>query len=278
MSGQVPPLVTVAVASYRRPDGLASLLRLLAEQRTAWGGVATVLVVDNDPEGSAAETVTAAAAAAAGGLTVRYIHETRPGISAARNAALAHVPDGLVVFVDDDEEPGPGWLHDLTACWTAQRDGQGPLAGVVGPVVSRWETTPDPWILAGRFFDRRRLPTGTAVHVAATNNLLLDRAVVGSLRFDEAFGLSGGSDTLFTRRLVGGGARMVWCDEAVVTDVVPADRLTRGWVLRRARRMGCSSRVCRVTAAVAVKASVEPLLHRRPKFAGWSGSPRTPVI
>jgi hypothetical protein len=31
---------------------------------------------------------------------------------------------------------------------------------------------------------------------------------------------------------------MIWCDEAVVIDVVPASRVTRGWVLRRAFRSG----------------------------------------
>lgn len=33
---------------------------------------------------------------------------------------------------------------------------------------------------------------------------------------------------------------MVWCAEATVTDVVPAPRLTRDWVLRRAFRSGNS--------------------------------------
>ena len=92
--------------------------------------------------------------------------------------------------------------------------------------MSRFAETPDPWIAAGRFFDRRRLPTGTDLEVAATNNLLLDLAVVRrlGLRFDAAFGLSGGSDTLFTRELVASGERMVWCDEAIVYDIVPTDR------------------------------------------------------
>ena len=47
---------------------------------------------------------------------------------------------------------------------------------------------------------------------------------------------------------------------------------------RCARCIGCSSRVWRVTACVAVRCRVEPLVHSRPKLAGWSGSPRTPVI
>ncbi len=53
------------------------------------------------------------------------------------------------------------------------------------------------------------------------------------MRFDEAFGLSGGSDSLFTEQLVRAGVPMVWCAEAVVTEAVPPDRAGRDYVVRR---------------------------------------------
>jgi hypothetical protein len=107
-------------------------------------------------------------------------------------------------------------------------------------VVSDFEGDLDPWIRAGGFFERRRLVTGAPITVAATNNLLLDLAVVRAtgLRFDAGFGITGGSDTLFTRQLTGAGHLMVWCDEAVVTDRVPASRMSREWVVRRSFRYG----------------------------------------
>lgn len=45
-----------------------------------------------------------------------------------------------------------------------------------------------------------------------------------------------------------------------------------------ARRMGSSSRVCCCKSGAAVRCSVLPLVHSRPKLAGWSGSPLTPVV
>lgn len=225
--------VLVTVLTYRRPDDLAAALPLLLQQVAALGPEHRVLVVDNDPDAGAragVETVVG---------PVRYEHEPRPGIAAARNRALRVATDGgfdLVVFIDDDERPVPDWLRLLVGTYVAA----GRPAGVVGPVVSEYATPPDPWVTAGRFFDRRRMPTGSAVTVAATNNLLLDVARVQAigLTFDERFGLSGGSDMLFTRQLSARGGRMVWCDEAIVVDVVPADRVTRSWVLRRAYRSG----------------------------------------
>lgn len=232
--------VVVAMLTYRRPDDLAAAVPALLAQAEAVAGSSgdrvTVLVVDNDPAGSAREQV-----AAADG--VHYLHEPRPGIAAARNAALDAVLDpatraDVLVFVDDDERPVDDWLERLLGTY---RDAGG--ACVVGAVVSEFDVEPDAWLRAGRFFDRRRLPTGTPVTVAATNNLLLDVAALRAtgVRFDEAFGLSGGSDTLFSRSLVARGIAMVWCDEAIVTDVVPADRTTREWVLHRARRSGNSA-------------------------------------
>lgn len=229
----------VAVLTYRRPADLAAALPLLLEQARTVDPPATVLVVDNDPDGGARATVEAF-----GG--VRYAHEPTPGIAAGRNRALDEADGDLLVFIDDDERPSAGWLAALVATWEATRP-----TGVVGPVVSEFATEPDPWIVAGRFFERRRPATGTEVEVAATNNLLLDLAAVRSLalRFDERFGLTGGSDTLFTRQLVRRGGRLVWCAEAGVVDVVPADRLTRRWVLRRAFRSGNGASVVEVELA-----------------------------
>jgi len=246
--------VVVAMLTYRRPEDLrVAVPAFLAEARRHGG---SLLIVDNDPDGSARDYVVGL-----GDDAVRYVHEPRPGIAAGRNRALAEVSDELLVFVDDDERPVDGWLQALLDC----RDASG-AAVVVGAVVSEFEEQPPGWVVAGGFFDRRRLPTGTHVDVAATNNLLLDMARVGptGTRFDEAFGLSGGSDTLFTRTLVRAGLPMVWCDEAVVVDMVPAARMTREWVLARARRSGNSAS----RAELVLAASAGEKLGVRARYVG----------
>lgn len=255
----------VAVLTYRRPDQLRLLLPELVRQAAGRAEI-RVLVVDNDPIASGALV-----AEALGDQAVRYVHEPRPGIAAARNRALDEsADDDVLVFIDDDEWPSATWLdslldvHDRTPC-----------AAVVGPVVSEFAAEPDAWVAAGRFFDRRRLPTGTQVDVAATNNLLLDLRQVRALglRFDENFGLSGGSDTLFTRELHRRGGTLVWCDDAVVVDQVPGDRLTRRWVLLRALRSGNSwSRTSiTISASAAERARVRLQLTGRGALRAATG-------
>jgi len=238
LSGTVPR-VLIAVVTHQRTDDLRELLPELVDQLATLPSQSAedsapgeVVVVDGDPQGGARDIVEQFEA---GGL-VRYAHEATPGTAAARNLALARASSfDLLIFIDDDKRPTAHWLTLLLETYQASR----PTA-VAGPVVSRYDTEPSEWIRAGRFFERRRLPTGTRVSLAATSNLLLDVEQVRRLgvRFDERFEPSDGSDSLFTRQLHERGGSMVWCDEAVVIDVVPAERLTRDWVLRRAFRVG----------------------------------------
>ena len=222
--------VVVAVLTYRRPADLAIILPLLVAQAEGVAGkhfAVDILVLDNDPAGSGRGVVELL-----NNPRVRYVQEVEPGVAAARNRALAEAEDyDLLVFIDDDEHPAEVWLRDLLAVHRRY----GP-AGVAGRVVPAYDGEVDPWIAAGRFFVRRTLPTGTEVAAAGAGNLLLDLRDVRTygLQFDPEFGLSGGEDTLFTRTLTAQGGRILWCDEAVAFDRVPAERATRTWVLARA--------------------------------------------
>lgn len=222
------PTITLSALTFRRPEDIAAALPLLVEQARTVPYDVGILVVDNDTTDSAREAVEGFAP------EVRYVHEPTPGIAAARNRVLSETSEqDVIIFIDDDERPVSNWLQLLLDMYESQYP-----AGVVGPVVSEYSRDPGEWIAAGRYFQRLRHPSGTRVRVAATNNLLLDRQFLRErgITFDARFGLTGGSDTMLTRQITDAGGVLLWCDEAVVTDVVPASRLTREWVIRRAFR------------------------------------------
>ena len=230
--------VVVAVLSYRRPDQLAALLPQLVQQcaELAADGKhrASILVVDNDPDGSARAVSEPCRA------QVRYVHETEAGIAAARARAVQEAADAdALVFIDDDERPSTGWLRSLTSAWLRY----GRPAGVVGRVSPTYAGRTDPWIAAGGFFVRRRYASGTPVSAASSANLLLDLALLHrlGLTFDRHLGLRGGEDTLLTQTLTAAGHQLLWCDEAEVIDVIPSERMNRGWVLRRAFSHGVAA-------------------------------------
>ncbi|MFJ3395003.1 glycosyltransferase family 2 protein [Leifsonia aquatica] len=232
--------LTVVVLTYKRPRLLAAVLPELIDQLSeldAVSGIASgMLVIDNDPAEGARAVVEAASSP-----RVRYVAEGRRGIAAARNRALDETADReLIVFIDDDERVRPGWLVRLTETYTELRP-----AAVMGRVISEYPDGTDPWVVAGDFLRRPRHRTGDALAIAATNNLLLDRSFVRDhgLRFDETLGLSGGEDNLFTRQLVRAGGRIVWCDEAVLDDEWPVERLQRRWLLHRSFSHGNTAAV-----------------------------------
>ncbi|WP_426976586.1 glycosyltransferase family 2 protein [Pseudarthrobacter sp. O4] len=223
--------VVIAVLTYLRPEGLQALLPLLIQQAAGAPLATKVLVVDNDPKASARSVVDSF-----GSDVLVYVNEPRPGIAAGRSRALLEARGARVLaFIDDDELPSAGWLRSLLDTYHRTE-----AAAVVGPVVSEFAVKPEDWISSGGFFQRRRLPTGTEVTVAHTGNLLLDLEQISrlGLDFDSRFGLTGGEDTLFTRQIIQRGGKIVWCDEALVADIVPEDRSTRKWVLQRAFSSG----------------------------------------
>ena len=242
MTESAPKSLCIAVLTYQRPAmlriGASEILCQMADLTSDASGslrslYVELLIIDNDPAASAQVVADELA-----GPSLRYVVEPIAGISAARNRALREASSAdLLIFVDDDEEPQAGWLKLMVE---TQAVHEADL--VAGAVMSRFETEPGPWVEAGRFFDRRRLSTGSLIQVAATNNLLLDLRWVRrhGLEFENALGLSGAEDTLFTRTMFALGARMVWTNEATVTDWVPASRITRRWVLLRAMSSGNS--------------------------------------
>jgi asparagine synthase (glutamine-hydrolysing) len=236
------PLASVVVPTYRRPDLLAGLLAALGSQAAAEPpGSVEVIVVDNCHEASARRVCDAAALP---GLA--YVHEPRAGVVHARNAGVAAARGTYVIFLDDDEMPGPGWL----ASWLAQA-----AAGVeaaFGPVLPRYAAEPGASRrITDRMFSRDfALPTGAdvtrqLVRLGTGNSMFRRARLAGRRTFDPSFNGTGGEDLHLIRRLVGEGVRLSWNREAAVGEVVTAERMTLGYL--RQRRFNQAQLRCRLT-------------------------------
>lgn len=225
------PTLVVAIATYRRPHALQRLLGALPEQLDDVRDLCRpwILVVDNDPQSSARPVV---------GDEVTYTSQSVPGIAATRNAALTAAGDSdLLVFIDDDEVPRPGWLRSLLRMWCDHRSAG--VVAIAGPVRPKYEIQPRAWIADGPFHTSPDFEHGSERTHAATGNLLLDLRFVRAqgLRFDD-LGTRGGEDTRFTHELRRRGGRILWCGEAVADEVVPPVRSTTRWVTMRSMAQG----------------------------------------
>lgn len=226
----------VCALTFHRPEGLRRLLDRLQRLDAPDGYEMFVVIVDNDPDGTARTTVERAAESAPFELV--YQVEPERGISAARNTAVRLGLDAgadAIVFIDDDEWPDAEWLAEFVATQHATS-----ADVVTGPVLPVFDDPAPTWVLAGGFFDRPRYPHNSTISYATTSSVLMMRSCFDGrdVPFDPEFGLSGGEDTHLFAVLVDAGFTIAWSDRAIVYEAIPSSRVDPSWLIRREYRRG----------------------------------------
>ena len=161
-----------------------------------------------------------------------YCVETQQNIALARNKVIANAQGEFIAFIDDDELPADDWLLRLFETLLRYD-----VAGVLGPVKPRFERTPANSIIKGRFFERPSYTTGHKLRWSDTRsgNVLFRKAILdsGEPPFRAQFETMA-EDLDFFRRMMARGCAFIWCNEAVVYEVIPASRCNRTYLLKRA--------------------------------------------
>jgi glycosyltransferase involved in cell wall biosynthesis len=213
------PEATVVICTRNRPDDLARALESL--QRQTYRRF-RILVVDNAPSDDRTAALVARLAAA-GDSRIKYTVEARPGLSWARNHALAHVDTPVVAWLDDDEVADENWLVEIAGAFCAN-PGAVAVSGSVVP--AELETQAQLWFeqygghTKGRGFDPAEFngreaggqsPIYPLPAFGAGANMAFDVAALRAIGgFDNALGAGtrtlGGEDTLaFSQVLLSGG-------------------------------------------------------------------------
>jgi glycosyltransferase involved in cell wall biosynthesis len=235
--------LTVVIATYDRPAGLAATLASCLAQTNALGLKAEILVLDNHPSQNGRAVVEALAPHP---WPVRHLTELTRNMSLLRNRGFGEARAPLVAFIDDDEVAAPDWLDRLVG---ALREAGAAIA--VGPRRAVFAAgAPPAYDPAGAQFVRDLgLPDGADVELTApsgkpryglgTGNSLfhLERCFGdGEPAMRERFGDAGGEDSELFIRLHRKGRRIVWAAKAVVTETVTAHRTEIGYRLTRTLR------------------------------------------
>lgn len=232
MTETAPLKTSVLICTYKRLVQVGLLLEDLAGQSQAPG---EVVVVDNDPTGSARNVVERFAASAP--FPVHYDIQPKQSISLTRNRTVEMARGEWLGFLDDDERVVPDWLRLMMDCAT-----RFDADAVMGPLIRELPDQTEGWIRQGGFYALPRYPTGTPIprHALWFGNALLRGRFVReeAIPFKEELGLIGGEDGDLLMRLETRGARIVWCDEAIATEPVPPARLSGRYILLRAYNGG----------------------------------------
>ena len=103
-------LISVLICTRNRATSLDTTLRQFFEQRVSGAYAIELVIVDNASTDRTRQVILDCAARHP---EVRYVFEGRPGLSHARNSALAAARGDLIVFTDDDIRPNPDWLDEI---------------------------------------------------------------------------------------------------------------------------------------------------------------------
>jgi succinoglycan biosynthesis protein ExoM len=203
--------IAVCVCTYKRPQLLKRLLEELRQQETEGQFACSVVVADT------------------------YCVEPRQGISLTRNKAVCNATGDFIAFIDDDEFPSKGWLHNLLKTCTEYG-----VDGVLGPVKEHFDEPPPKWIVKGNFFQRPTYPTGTVLDWinTRTGNVLLRSDLFDGITEPFRPKFRSGEDQDFFRRMIDNGRVFIWCNEAPVYETVPPARWKRTYLLRKALLFG----------------------------------------
>ena len=175
-------------------------------------------------------------------------NEEARGLSGARNTGVRHAGGDIVVFLDDDAVPEPGWLQGHAAAYASSD-----VMGAGGTVTPRW-AAPRPgwipeeflWVMGCRY---RGVPPGDAVvrNPIGANMSFRREVVTGVGGFASDLGRVGKTplgceetDLSIRAHSAYPGLTVRMVPEARVSHLVPEGRTT--WRYFRSR---CWSRACR---------------------------------
>ncbi|SCW35917.1 Glycosyltransferase, GT2 family [Sphingobium faniae] len=236
--------VIICIATCARPQGLTRTLESLAALDTRHE--VELLVGDNDAERREGLIAIKRIANAGYRWPIMGMSVARRGIPHVRNAlaqaALAREGVTHVAMLDDDEAASPRWIDALVEAAEKWR------ADVVGGAVLReMDSEVDPWAARHPLLQpKSRGRSGPVELVDSTANVLIAaRALraMGPCPFDERMALTGGSDKQLFTAMKRAGHRFAWSEKAVVTELIPASRVTAKWLLMRGYRVGMTDMI-----------------------------------
>jgi L-malate glycosyltransferase len=234
-------MLTVLIATYNGEKTLPAVLNAYRKLDPPDGGWKLILI-DNGSTDDTGEIIKFFLPL----LPIKPLLEPRRGKNVALNVGLSHIEGDLTVFTDDDVLPDANWLKELR--FGADLHPEHSIFG--GPILPKWETPPDDWILSwvplsptfAVLDDKEEGPIQNYM-VYGPNMAVRSSIFRMGYKFDETMGPKGskypqGSETEFLMRLYKAGFKAWHCKNAVVSHMIRSHQMQKKWVLARAIRFG----------------------------------------
>jgi glucosyl-dolichyl phosphate glucuronosyltransferase len=233
--------VTVAICTWNRCHSLRRTLERMVRMRVPEDLEWELLVVNNRSTDETDETVDSFQ----GRLPVRRSWEPEPGLSNARNRALAEATGDYLIWTDDDVLVDDDWLAAYVRAFRRWPDAD--LFG--GPIEPLFEGEPPAWILRvmhwiGPVFGQQTLgeePVRLTPEILPLGpyggNMAMRRSALRRFPFDPSLGVrhgeyATGEETQVMARMLEAGLEGWWTPEPRVGHWIPRSSQTPRYVRR----------------------------------------------
>lgn len=242
----------VVVPTYNRSGLLRAALSSLLRATVPEGLQVSILVVDNNSVDDTPEVVREMQTGAP--VEVRYLRETKQGLSHSRNRGISDGDGELIGFIDDDEEIDQSWYQVVA------REFADPATEFIGgPYLANWVSPAPDWLPPGYHAAIGAVPPKprSVFNDEFGANLMGGNAVVRRTVFDRigpystrlgrsGKGLLSEEDAEFCRRLKEHSIRGIYVPDLVIYHYIAPERLTRSyhrrWAYWRAVSQGILDR------------------------------------
>ena len=225
--------ILIAVCTCLRPKMLKNALLSVNIAALPENIKTEVLVIDNDKEESAKVVVDELRESLK--YQIHYFVEGNRGISNARNRALVEsvkLGASHILFFDDDELLTQNVILEHIKMYKNTPDAH----IISGPTISKFEDYYPTYIRKHMLFKQNTTKkTGLERDRCASGNVFFPVSITENygLKFDSQYIYMGGEDGDFFNRAVKLGFKIVWCNEAIIEEVVPPARANIPYILKK---------------------------------------------
>lgn len=231
---------SICVCTYKRPGLLKICLNRLLRQNSS--RILEIIIIDNDLKRSAENIVQSILDENLhNSFTVIYDVEPLQNISLARNRAIYNSRGKYIAMIDDDEYPlNDDWIDQFIKVIESYS-----AHGVFGPVINKYPKNVPDWRKIKIFPEPGYWKTGVKVtkprgvgNVMFKRESLFKRRYISNYIFNPEYGRTGGEDAELITWLLNQGATLVWCDEAVVCQIIEPRKLELQYHIKRNLQFG----------------------------------------
>lgn len=227
---------SICICTYKRPDLLLNCLKNILQQKST--RILELIIVDNDKYASAKNIIQLILNQNINNsINIKYFIEPNQNISLARNKAI-HMSEGkYIILIDDDEYPlDTDWVDRLLNVIENYN-----ADGVFGPIVNIYpEGTPE-YRKINIYPFPGQWKTGKIINKPrGVGNVIFRKEILMRKKgpFNINYGNTGGEDAELTNWLLKKGVKFIWCDEAVVCQIIEKRKLEWNYHLKRNFQFG----------------------------------------